>query len=419
MWAAGSSGSPQTIWASVTAQFANFLDGADDDRALIYEIASGSIDRIRWLNAGRFLAIGTASGEYTVSGSNRDDALTPSNVKISKQTAYGSAQDLIPIRISNSVVFGSKAGTPANPARKLREFNYSFDVDAYIAQDVTIFSEHITGTGVNQMAFTQDPDSIIWAERADGRLIGLTFEREQEVYAWHRHYLGGWSDSGATTRSIVESLCGVPGTGGDELWLSVQRYIDGGTVRYIEYLTQGMTETEDKDDAFFVDCGLSYTGSAATTITGLYHLRGQTVSILADGAVVADQVVSATGTITLPSAKTPVHVGFGYTMTLKSMDVQAGAQAGSPQAREKKINKVFARLYRSLGGTFGGTVDNLKNILYRTTSMAMDTSPDLFTGYMELPMPTGWDREAHIVLQHSQPLPFHVLGLITEINTTG
>jgi len=419
LWAAASTEAPQTVWASRSAAFEDFLDGPEDDHAIVYEIVSGHVDKILWLSSGRFLAIGTASAEYIVSGTNRDNALTPSNVRIAQHTPWGSSP-ATPVRVSASVIFGQRNGNPANAAHRIRELTYSFQADAYIAQDISIFSEHITRPGVVEFAYTSEPDPLIWAIRSDGRACCMTYEREQEVFAWHRHELGGYSDAGASLPAMIERIASIPGDDGDEVWMVVKRHIAGGVRRYIEVLTTGLQESAAKADGVYVDCSLSYSGTPTTTVSGLYHLRGQTVTVLADGAVVPPKVVSDTGIVTgLPVAAGVVHVGYPVRTVIETLDLEAGAVAGTAQSRAKRISEVFLRVYRSLGGTVGPDADHQTAISYRSPADPMGGSPPLHTGLIRVPFPGGYDRKAHVYVKHDDPLPFTLLGIVSELSTSG
>lgn len=409
LFAAASSSDPQTLWASRTAAFTDFQDGADDDRGLVYALASEKVDAIRWISPGKILTVGTVSAEYAIQANNQNDALTPSNVRVARQTAYGSSPAQ-PVRAGPSVLLPQRNGDPTNDARKLREFVYSYDVDGFVAPDLTILSEHIGNPGLVQFAYQAEPDSIIWARCGDGTLAGLTYSREQEVVGWHRHSLGG-------TDVEVENICVIPGPEGEELYLAVARTIDGATVRTIEYLTGGLADTAEQEDAFFVDCGLTYEGSATTSITGLYHLEGEAVQVLADGAVVRDLTVS-NGAITLPVAASTVHVGLGIGMVYDPIELEAGAAMGTTQSRVKRTSEVNIRLYRSLGGEVG-SASRQDPIFARSGATGLGSPPPLYTGWKSVKMPTGWEQEATTRFTHDDPLPFTILGVVYETNVTG
>ncbi len=185
---AGTTDQPQTIFFSKSGDYenmdANIGGTVADDDAIIYTIASNQVNAIRFMTATRTLIIGTAGGEFTVSGGGTDSAITPTNILIKKQSNHGAA-NVDSIAVGNATLFLQRA------KRKLRELAYNFDVDGYIAPDMTILAEHITEGGLTQLAYQQEPNQIIWGVRSDGELVGLTYQREQQVTAWHRHIFGG------------------------------------------------------------------------------------------------------------------------------------------------------------------------------------------------------------------------------------
>lgn len=202
---------------------------------------------------------------------------------------------------------------------------------------MTILAENVTESGVTELSYQQEPDSILWGVRTDGKLIGLTYQRPEEVVGWHIHELGG--SFGSDSFGHVESIATIPGDADeDDLYLVVKRTVNGSTRRYVEYLTD-YDFGDSISDAFFIDSGLLYSGSAVTTISGLDHLEGQSVSILADGATHPDKTVSG-GSITLERSATKVQVGLSYTSLLQTMRVEAGAAEGVAQGQTKEYTKL-------------------------------------------------------------------------------
>ena len=167
--------------------------GTNDDDAMVYTIASNQVNAIKSMKATRTLIVMTTGGEYSVSAGNAS-AITPTNISIVKQSNYGSA-GVDALSIGNATIFLQRA------KRKIRELAYNFDTDGYVAPDLTILANHITETGVVQMDYQQEPHSVVWAARTDGVLSGLTYNRLENVVAWHRHILGGKSD---TTKNIIQ-----------------------------------------------------------------------------------------------------------------------------------------------------------------------------------------------------------------------
>ena len=415
LWLAGSASDPTMMWASNSAAFESFEDGANDDDALVYRLASGAGDVIRWMSGGRILTAGTSGGEYAVAASNQNEALTPSNIQAKIQTTFGTSTAQ-PVRINQAVLYPQRSGDVTNAARKLREFAYSFQADAYTSQDLTIFSEHITGSGYDQICYVTDPDSTIYLRRIDGKLCACTYEREQEVIAWHRHVLGG-------TNAVCESIVSIPGSDGDEIYLSVARTIGGTTVKSLEVFAPDFRSDTAKQDGIFLDSAAVYSGSSTTTISGLNHLEGQTVDVLNNGNVERGKTVTG-GRITLDIATTKAVIGLRYSTVIETTDIEAGARAGTGQSRPKKISQVWIRLLNSLGGvvrTGGAEARDLdqRDILYRRTADVMDSSPPLFTGLVPITLNGGWQRDAVVRLEHDDPLPFFVLGIVAELDTNG
>jgi hypothetical protein len=180
----GSTFYPQTIWASESGFYEHFHagDGSPAD-SFIYTIAANKVNTIRWLAPARDLIVGTAGGEFKV-GRPTGEPLQPDNVQITQQTTYG-GYSTQPIQIGNAVLFVQRQ------RKKIRELAYRFEDDAYLAPDMTLLAEHITGNGIVDVDYAQEPQSIYWAVREDGTLLGLTYQREEDVVAWHRHIIGG------------------------------------------------------------------------------------------------------------------------------------------------------------------------------------------------------------------------------------
>lgn len=408
---AGSTHKPQTIWMSVSGEYTNFTpvepDGTvADDNALILTLNANDVNAIRWLaDEERALLIGTVGGEWSMRPSSQSEALTPTNVLAKRSTSYGTA-NIQALKAGRSTVYVQKAG------RKLRELAYVFEIDGFRAPDMTIIAEHITQSGIKDMAFQQEPQAVIWCARVDGTLVGLTYEREQKVIGWHRHALGG-------TAAKVESVAVIPAPAGnrDQLWMVVSRTIDGATVRTVEFMQpifeHGVTAQED---AFFVDCGLTYDSTPATTISGLDHLEGETVSVLADGATHPDRVVSG-GAITLARAASVVQVGLGYVRDIRTLQINAGAQDGTSQAKTKRIHRVALRLLSTLGLKHGPRFDALTRITFRTSSDHAGEAPPLFSGDTTFTWEGGYETEGYICLRCDQPLPCTILAIYPQLVT--
>ena len=399
LWFAGNTFNPQTLWASTSGDYENHKYGTNDDDALNYTINSQEVNTIEWMVPGKVLTVGTSGGEFVVAASSSDQAITPTNVRITPQTTFGS-RGIQPFKIGSAILFVQRSG------RKIREFTYNFETDGYVAPSMTLLSEHITENGIADMTYQQSPDQIIWCADGSGQLLALTYERTEDVVGWSRHDVGG----------VVESVMTIPHWDNDQdvTFMVVQRTIDGSTVRYIEYVDKYLTD----DYAFFVDSGLTYDGAAATSITGLDHLEGETVSILADGYVVPDQEV-VSGGITLDTAASIVNIGLGYNATVKTMPLEAGAQDGTSQGKNMRITNVVVRLQETGPGLYyGPNTSTLREHLSRGSTDLMDNPVDLETGDTDfLPWPEGYEQAVQVLLQHQTPLPCTIIAVMPQVYT--
>ena len=408
---AGTTNQPQTVFFSKSGDYenmdANIGGTVADDDAIIYTIASNQVNAIRFMTATRTLIIGTAGGEFTVSGGGTDNAITPTNILIKKQSNHGAA-NVDAIAVGNATLFLQRA------KRKIRELAYNFDVDGYIAPDMTILAEHISEGGLTQLAYQQEPNQIIYAVRGDGELVALTYQREQQVTAWHRHIFGGVFGSG---NAVCESVAVIPTDDTEyEVYVIVKRTINGVTRRFVEFINNfDFTET-DNTTFNFLDSALAYSGSAVTTISGLDHLEGQTVSILANGATHPDKTVS-NGSITLDRSSTNVKVGLSYSSILQTMRLDAGSQNGTSQGKTKRIYEITIRLYESVGVEVGESLDNMERIPFRTSSDPMDQGIPPFTGDKAVEFRGNYDTDGFIFVRQTQPLPLTILSLYPELQT--
>jgi hypothetical protein len=395
----GTSFQPQTVWGSAVAAYEDHTPGVADDDPVNYTIASRQNNTIQWMHGRDLLFIGTSGTEYRAGDATLP--LTPTNVRIVPQTSHGSDYKQ-PLEVQNILLFQTRS------RRQIREFSFDFREESYRASDITLLAEHITSPGIKQTAYANSPDEQVFAVREDGMLLVCTFDREQEVVAWGT-LTAGADDAGA---GVVESVAVIPtmassGTEGyDEVWTIVKRNIDGSVKRFVEYFKVRFTDaTQDIEDAYFVDCGLTYSGGSATTLSGLDHLDGEVVTILGDGAVQTSKTV-ASGSITLDSAVTKASVGLPYTSTLKTLPGIYGAREGSAQSKAKSWGRVRIRLHETVGLTIAG-----ETIPFRSTADDMDTAIPLFSGWREAQI-EGWDDDAQLEITQTLPLPATILVIV-------
>ena len=405
---AGTTSEPQTIFFSKAGDYENMTAGTNADDAMVYTIAANQVNVIRYLKAQRTLVIGTTAAEYTVSADGTDASITPTNITIKRQSSYGSA-NVDAVAAGNAILFLQKA------KRKIRELAYNFDSDSYVAPDLTILNDIVTESGIVQMEWQQEPDNILWCVREDGQLAALTYQRSEAVVSWHRHILGGSFGSG---NAVVESIASISGVlNEDELWVIVKRTVDGSTVRYVECFSDFDFDETASTDFKFLDSHLSYSGSATTTLSGLDHLEGQTVSILADGSVHANKVVSS-GSVSLDREVTKACVGLAYDSVLQTMRIEGGAAEGTSQGKTKRISKVVLRLFETVGVKVGPSLSNLEVVPFRTTSSNLSAPVDtLIEGDKEIEFDDDYNSDGYIFIKQDQPLPASILAIYPTLVT--
>jgi len=327
---------------------------------------------------------------------------------IRKYSNYGSAK-ITPVQVADVTLFVQRGN------RKMREFKFvgNVNVGGYSAPDMTILAEHITNGGIVDMAYQQEPDSIVWIVRDDGTLVGMTYRREEEVVAWHKHVIGGEFSGG---QAVVESIATLPtDTGEDELFMIVKRTINSVTRRYIEKMNV-FDFGSDTTTAFFVDSGLQYSGGATTSLSGLYHLEGETLQVLANGAAHPDKAV-ASGGVGLDFSSTTAAVGYGYTSNIQTLRIESGSVDGTSQGKPKRIHAITVRLYQTVGVEIGNDSGEIDRIPFRDSSMAMDQAVPLFTGDKDIEFAGGFDDDDRVYIKQDQALPLTVLAFYPRMNT--
>lgn len=388
---------PLNFWGSVIEEYENYKFGTTDEDAVAYQVGSNQVDKLLWMYPTQVLNFGTAGGPFTGSSGSSTAPISPTNISVRQQNENGAA-NIVPVRIGSYVYYVERSG------KLIGQFTYDLNSDAFITDNITYLSDHILSSGVVTMALQRYPYNILWAVLADGTLATLTREQKNDVKGWSRQRFSG-------TDAFVEDVCVIPNGSEDQVWLVVRRTISGVTKRYYEYVKPHAFGTIS--NAFFVQCGLTYSGTPATVMSGLDHLEGQTVQILADGAVRPDAVVTG-GSITLTTSASTVHIGLGYTARIETLDIEAGSATGTAMAKPKHCAKVNVRLKDSVGCSVGSS-DRQDIVNFRTSADLMDTAIPLFSGDKEVQFPEGWTKEKTVVVVQDQPLPLKVLAIYPRL----
>ena len=486
---AGSTAYPQTIWCSRTGDYHNFYRSNPkvDDDAITYNYAGRQLNKImHLLDVGQLIVL-TSGGEFKVTGDNTGSLTGTGGFAMSGQSFNGSS-DLAPINVGSVALYVQQKGSI------IRDLFYSFDQDSFQSSDLTLLASHLfSGYSITDWALSIQPFSVAWCVRSDGLLLGLTYLREQQVYAWHPHPM---------INGAVESVCCISEGQEDAVYALIRRNINGSTVRYVERLSSRLFSGQS--DAFFVDSGLSYHGAntdpsrtmtissaggwsyqdvltltcstaffdtagagyeihipytedgvaksirmsidevlspsvatvlvnrdvpaalrnsaqsswsvARQTFAGLQHLEGQTVSILADGNVEPQQVVSG-GEVTIENHASTVHIGLPVSAVIETLDVNIAGQT-TLLDKTKLINQLSVMLNSGRSVWAGTDEDHLLEYTQREWEF-YDDPVGLKTGVIDMNLDADWSRNGRVVIRHDDPLPLGVLAIIPRVTVGG
>ena len=381
----GSFGQPQNLWMSRTKGFRDFGVGMPilDDDAITVKVFSNKINVVKHLLELSKLIVFTSGGPWVMDGGQQGGGVvTPATVVM---------------KINSYALFVQEKGN------QVRTLGYSFSEDAFVGQDVTIMSNHLLRFNtIVDWAYQETPDSVVWVVRDDGSLLGLTFLPEQQVTAWHRH----------DTDGKVESVCCVPEGIEDAVYFVVNRTIGDTTKRYIERFAN--RSFLDQKEAFFVDCGLSYHGEPATTFSGIDHLEGKTVAILADGFVLTPQVV-ASGAVTIDDPASIVHIGLPITADIETLNIAVHGQ--NIRDKKKIINAVSCVVDQTSGIKVGPDVDHLDEP--KELIQNFDVAPALTSGIIDISIQATWTKDGRVFIRQDKPLPCNILSITPEVEVAG
>ena len=404
---------PEKVWSSAIGSFRNFSVSTpiQDDDAVTFVLASLQLNPVAHLIPLAPLVVLSDAGEWLVLG-DEQGTLLPTRINALQKGFVGALASVRPVIVGSSLLYIQARGT------RLRDFRTA---DGKLeGRDLTIFAEHLFKAPLSLvgLAYQQEPHSIVWACRSDGVLLGATYLRDQDVLGWSRH------DTGASGQ--FEDVQVIPDTsiGEDVPYFVVQRTINGITGRYIERFASRNITTLDTD-AFFVDAGLSYSGAPATVFAGLDHLEAEIIAVLADGNVIfdgdptasnAEDFRVASGSITLPAPAEEVHIGlpirFAEIETL-SLDVAGTAL----RDKEKRLQSITLLVEASARGFFAGP-----DTAHLLQQFAEPWEPDpgaLVTDQLELSLASSFVPGGRVIIRHTDPLPFTVLGVMPHLELGG
>lgn len=392
----GTTNAPQTLWMtrSGTESNLNYSIPTRDDDSIQFRVAAREANTIRHIVPLQELVLLTSSAEWRVTSVN-SDAITPTSLSVKPQSYVG-ANNVQPVIVNNNLIFAAARGG------HVRELGYSAQSGGYMTGDLSVRAPHLfDNLEIQDMAFAKAPQQIIWMVSSNGKLLGLTYVPEHNIGSWHQH----------DTDGLFESCTVVSEGSEDVLYVVVKRTIGGATKRYVERMAS--RQFVAAADAFFVDSGLTYSGTPVTTLSGLSHLEGKTVNILADGAVHPQRVVSG-GAVTLDNEASTVHVGLPITADLQSLPM-AFETEGYGQGRVKNVNQVWLRVFRSSGIFVGPNASELVEAKQRTTE-PYGSPPALKSEEIQVTLTPTWSDSGSVYVRQSDPLPLTVVSMSLEVS---
>jgi len=460
---------PNRIWGSKSGEHTNFTLNTTDADAFDFTLGGPKVSEIRWIeNSSDGMVIGADSREGILMGG--DNGITPGAAYMRWRSSFGS-RAMRPIIFNDSLIFMQRSG------KTLREYYYqegwkSPNLNAFAEHIAGEDGDFV------DIDYQQDPDPIVWATRSDGEIATMAFDRASDLLAWSRQVTDGsvksiciipnghedevWAiverEIDGNTRQYVEYFAPRECNDVEDAHFvdsGIVSELDTGVITGITKASQatltfssslsvttaysvrtdgagGMTEINglvstvvsvsgataviNRDTSAFTAYTSGGTVKVVTkAVTGLDHLEGKTVSILADGAPHADCVVSS-GAVTLNLWSNKVHAGLPFTSTVMSVPLESG-DGGTEQGLRGKIYRILVRFYKTVGCQVGRDAATLEHILFRDANDYLGQATALYSGDQVVNFPGTYDRDRQVMIVQDQPLPCNILGFIPEIDT--
>jgi hypothetical protein len=387
---------PNAVWMSNSADFENFdiRTPSKADDAIALALVAGGVQAVQSLVPTSELLALTNSAVWRMA-TNGEPLYATKPPTLRRQLGRGASR-LRPLTIDEVTFF-----QPARGA-SVRSIGFSFEVDGYKSSDVTIFSPHLfQGFTIKWWAYAQEPASVIWAGRSDGKLLAFTWQQEQQVW--------GWTLCELANGGVAESGCVIPEEGEDRLYMIVLRTLNGRTLRVIERMERFSANTMD---ACYLDCARTFQFPTPQTVVGqLWHLEGEAVSALADGEAIMGLTVQ-NGQVTLPQAATNVTVGLPYEALIETLPPAIAAE-GTSQGKRQTTGTVVVRMDSTRGIEVGSSEQAIFPVKFRTDEL-LGQPTRLFSGDKEVQVAATWSRGGSIIIRQRQPLPMTVLGVFVD-----
>jgi len=399
---AGTSGRPNTIWASASDDFENFRLGHGEGDAFTITLAATEQNGIAWLESLRRLHAATVSRNFSVvGGESTGTPLSAANFLVRSENMRG-AEPIAPALMDDSLVFVGRKG------KSVYEMAYDVQTDSYSTQEISLLAPHLLVSGARQIAYFANPHGCFYCVLGDGTMAVFTYMPNERVSAWSRWRLGGGRK--------FTSVCVLPGAETDDLWCVV----DGNLLCRLGggFLDTAVTAVAvDENGATLPAVSHFADGSKVDcVVNGTKHLRGCVVSAK------TSQFGALPVTVAFPE---PVEnavscvAGLPYKGVLQPMKLEAVLQSGPSAGQMRRVSKVVGRFYETVSCKTGESEDRLCDVDFRNTRDRMDSVQPPFTGDAPLSWAGGNSRDAGIVLVNDEPFACTVLGLAVSWEVFG
>ena len=410
---ANTNDNPQDIFATQIGDYESmrFSRPARANDAVFFTLKSTKVNEIRHIVDMDSLIFFTSGGEWKLT-EGQDRVLSPFTIGMRRQSSWGSSWAK-PAEVGDSIVFIQEKG---NKVRDLY-LEVSGNQGKYTGNELSVMAYHLfQGYQIEELAYAEEPNSVLWCVRDDGKLLGLTYKREHGVWAWHQHK----TLNADGTDAVIESIAVISDGNRDVPYLTVKRTVNSVTQRFVERLEADYNpNTDEVADSWHLDSAVEYSGAAATVFTGMDHLDGDDVYGLADGNVVGPLTVSS-GSVTIPNASEKVLLGLRYQPVIQDLDVEPGEIKASYQGRQLKVSNVAIKFKNSRGGWVApveddGTIGTYYEIKPRYDSDAY-TALDLKSFTQEVTVDSGWEKGGRIRIEQRDPLPMTILSTTKDVD---
>jgi len=389
---------PLTVWGSLTADLFNFERTGLDDGSWTYELAATESSPVAWIfSQSRGLIVATEAEEWLMQGSE-GKPITPSSIEAMRKTSYGSDPQRV-VLAGGSVIYVQSG------AFALREYVFDFATQNFVSPDILELADHLPIGGIRCVAFAKKPVPTLYVVTWAGKLLSCTYRRAEggTLVAWSEHVTDGEFLWVSVLYNEDES---------DDVWLVVSRDGEGRIERFSPNHLQMVKSAVAPEELVHLDAAWVYAGTATTAVTGLDHLTGRQVRILADGAEHPPQTVPDSGALTLEAAASNIIIGLPYESCLQPMPWEAGMEDGASSGRKTKAGPLGALFYKSGACQYADSpAGPWRDVVFRQNQDAMDSAVPLFSGWQKLSLAASFRDTIDVVLRTDGPLPLNLLAL--------